>query len=156
MSCRKGVWKFDTLCEHPLDKGEATCHSSLVANTGRAYPLGGCQVAICENCISIKQITAFTTNAVALPEPREPANVQSQNVAVETCPCLPCVACAKGDNTVGHWIRWCHVPIVALRNLTNDATISSLLDGSRRSKRFPYRFESSSHTNAADHFSLRS
>ena len=105
------------------------------SNTGRAYPHGGCQVAICENCISIKQITAFTTNAVALPEPREPANVQSQNVAVETCPCLPCVACAKGDNTVGHWIRWCHVPIVALRNLTNDATISSLVGGSRRSKR---------------------
>ena len=34
------------------------------SNTGRAYPLGGCQVAICENCISSKQITAFTTNAV--------------------------------------------------------------------------------------------
>ena len=26
MSCRKGVWKFDTLWEHPLGKGEATCH----------------------------------------------------------------------------------------------------------------------------------
>ena len=24
------LWKFDTLCEHPLGKGEATCHSSLV------------------------------------------------------------------------------------------------------------------------------
>ena len=22
------IWKFDTLCEHPLGKGEATCHSS--------------------------------------------------------------------------------------------------------------------------------
>ena len=103
--------------------------------TGRTYPLGGCQVAICENCISSKQITAFTTHAVALPEPRAPANVPSQNAAIETCPCLPCVACAQGDNTVGHWIRWCQVPIVALRNLTNDTTISSLLDGSRRSKK---------------------
>ena len=28
MSCRKGVWKFDALWEHPLCKGEATCHSS--------------------------------------------------------------------------------------------------------------------------------
>ena len=28
MSCRKGVWKFDALREHPLGKGEATCHSS--------------------------------------------------------------------------------------------------------------------------------
>ena len=26
------VWKFDTLCEHPLGKGEATCHSSLCTN----------------------------------------------------------------------------------------------------------------------------
>ena len=28
MPCRKGVWKFDTQWEHPLGKGEATCHSS--------------------------------------------------------------------------------------------------------------------------------
>ena len=28
MSCRKGVWKFDTLWEHPLGKGEATGLSS--------------------------------------------------------------------------------------------------------------------------------
>ena len=28
MSCRKGVWKFGTLWEHPVGKGEATCHSS--------------------------------------------------------------------------------------------------------------------------------
>ena len=28
--CGKELWKFDTLCEHPLGKGEATCHSSLV------------------------------------------------------------------------------------------------------------------------------
>ena len=26
------IWKFDTLCEHPLGKGEATCHSSLCTN----------------------------------------------------------------------------------------------------------------------------
>ena len=56
------------------------------SNTGRAYPLGGCQVAICENCISLKQITAFTINAVELPEPREPTNAQGQNAAVETLP----------------------------------------------------------------------
>ena len=28
MPCRKGVWKVATLWEHPLGKGEATCHSS--------------------------------------------------------------------------------------------------------------------------------
>ena len=30
MSCRKGVWKFDALWEHPLVKGEETCHSSFL------------------------------------------------------------------------------------------------------------------------------
>ena len=42
-----------------------------------------------------------------------------------------CVACGKGDNTVGHWIRWCEVPISALRNLTGNANLMSLVEGSR-------------------------
>ena len=38
MPCRKGVWKFDTLWEHPLGKGEATCHSlSLYSFIHRRY-----------------------------------------------------------------------------------------------------------------------
>ena len=28
---KQDLWKFDTLWECPLDNGEATCHSSLVA-----------------------------------------------------------------------------------------------------------------------------
>ena len=43
-----------------------------------------------------------------------------------------CVACGHGDNTVGHWVRWCIVPILALRDLTGDATIISLVEGSRK------------------------
>ena len=44
MSCRKGVWKFDTLCERPLGKGEATCHSSLVVQfMHRGYVEGYCK-----------------------------------------------------------------------------------------------------------------
>ena len=44
MSCRKGVWKFDTLCEHPLGKGEATCQSSLVVQfMHRGYVEGYCK-----------------------------------------------------------------------------------------------------------------
>ena len=40
---QRTVWKFDTLWEHPLGKGEATCHSSwlysfmLVIVTYRSY-----------------------------------------------------------------------------------------------------------------------
>ena len=111
-------------------KGCAFC-----ANTGRTYPFGGCRVVICENCISLKQITAFTVDELEVPEPRGSASVRNQDTAVENCPYMRCIACTRGDNTVGHWIRWCKVPIVALRNLTNDTTISSLLEGSRKSKR---------------------
>ena len=72
------------------------------ANTGRTYLLGGCQVAICENCISLKQITAFTINALEVPELRGSANMQNPDTTGEVCPCLPCIACTRGDNTVGH------------------------------------------------------
>ena len=108
---------------------------AFCANTGRSYPFGGCQVAICENCISLKQITAFTVDEVEVPVPRGSTSVRNQETAVESGPYMRCIACTKGDNTVGHWIRWCKVPIVALRNLTNDTTISSLLEGSRKSMR---------------------
>ena len=108
---------------------------ALCANTGRAYPLGGCQVAICENCISLKQITAFTVDDLEIPEPRGPTSAHNQEATSESDPCRCCVACTRGDNTVGHWVRWCQVPIVAFRNLTNDATMSSLLEGARKSTR---------------------
>ena len=37
---------------------------ALCANFGRAYPLGGYQIAICETCIVTKQLTAFTTDSL--------------------------------------------------------------------------------------------
>ena len=58
-------------------KGCAFC-----ANTGRTYPLGGFQ-AICENCISLKQITGFTINALEVSELRGPANMQNQDTTGE-------------------------------------------------------------------------
>ena len=40
------------------------------------------------------------SRSLRLPQTREPANVQRQNAAAETCPLALC--CTKGDNTVGH------------------------------------------------------
>ena len=108
---------------------------TFCANIGRTYPFGGFQIAICENCISLKQITTFTIDDLEAPEPREPTGAQNQETIIEGDPYMRCVACTRGDNTVGHWVRWCKVPIVALRNLTNDATLTSLLEGSRKSTR---------------------
>ena len=106
---------------------------ALCANTGRAYPLGGCQMVICEACISRKQLTAFTLGNLNLPDPGRPIDAPNHEETLGNASYAHCVACCTGDNTVGHWIRWCKVPIVALRNLTGDTTPMSLLEGSRKS-----------------------
>ena len=69
---------------------------AFCANTGRTYPFGGCQVAICENCISLKQITAFTVDDLEVPEPRGSTSVRNQETAVENGPYMRCIACTRG------------------------------------------------------------
>ena len=105
---------------------------TLCTNQGRAYPFGGYQIAICETCIATRKITAFTLNTRdgPLDYPQRIESVGEQTELYEAWE--NCVACRHGDNTIGHWVRWCTVPIIALRDLTGDATINSLADGSRR------------------------
>ena len=101
-------------------------------NQGRAYPFGGHQVAICETCIGIKQITAFTLYMRDSP-PNNPQRIETMGDQTEQGEAWEsCVACGHGDNTIGHWVRWCTVPVLALRDLTGDATIISLVEGSRK------------------------
>ena len=106
---------------------------AMCANTGRAYPLGGCQIVVCEACISCKQITAFTLENLSLPPIGRPIDVLNVDETENNVSHAHCVACSTGDNTVGHWVRWCKVPIIALRNLTGDLTLMSLLEGTRKS-----------------------
>ena len=89
-------------------------------------------MAICETCIAIKQITAFTLymRDSPLDNPQRIETMGEQTNRYEAWE--NCVACRHGDNTIGHWVRWCTVPIIALRDLTGDATINSLAEGSRR------------------------
>ena len=101
-------------------------------NQARAYPFGGHQVAICETCISSKQITALTLYARDSPPRNLPRigtliDQMEQGQAWESC-----VACGHGDNTIGHWVRWCTVPVLALRDLTGDSMITSLAECSRK------------------------
>ena len=68
MSCRKGVWKFDALWEHPLGKGEATCHSSwLYSLMHRRYVEGYCKSSsrhgrLVENTLLIAEGILYVTN----------------------------------------------------------------------------------------------
>ena len=101
-------------------------------NQGRAYPFGGHHEAICETCIGIKQLTAFTLRMRDSP-PNNPQRIETMGDQTEQEEAWErCVACGHGDNTIGHWVRWCTVPVLALRDLTGDATIISLVDGSRK------------------------
>ena len=107
---------------------------ALCANFGRAYPLGGYQTAICETCIVTKQLTAFTTDSLErLLEASRRVLPTQEELPPASEDWEKCIACSKGDNTVGHWIRWCVVPISALRSLTGDDSILSLAEGSRKS-----------------------
>ena len=76
-------------------------------NQGRAYPFGGHQVAICETCISIKQLTAFTLRIRDSP-PNNPQRIDTNGEQTDLEEAWEsCVACGHGDNTIGHWVRWC-------------------------------------------------
>ena len=74
---------------------------ALCANFGRAYPLGGYQIAICETCVVTKQLTAFTTDSLVrlLETLHRELPMQEELPASEDWD--KCIACAKGDNTVG-------------------------------------------------------
>ena len=68
---------------------------ALCANKGRAYPWGGCQMVLCEACISTKQLNAFTINNMSVPNPRLPTDQASTSETGLPHPVLQCVACAK-------------------------------------------------------------
>ena len=91
---------------------------ALCANFGRAYPLGGYQTAICETCIVTKQLTAFRTDSLVRLLEASHRELPMQEELPVSEDWEKCVACTKGDNTVGHWVRWCVLPISALRSLT--------------------------------------
>ena len=91
----------------------ATC-----GNLSCAFPLGGQTWAQCEGCIAIRGFHALnlpchSVPTLDVPEVLLPGSQQK------------CVACHQGDNT-GHWTRWCPVPVLALRNLLQQPSLTSV------------------------------
>lgn len=107
---------------------------ALCANQGRSYPLGGFHTAICETCIATKQLTAFTVNIRGGPLDHLQRNVPADEKSERQEDWENCVACNQGDNTIGHWVRWCTVPIFALRELAHWRLLDYIV-GRRLSKR---------------------
>ena len=96
--------------------------------------LQGIPPPMCERCIQAHQITPveycpfgedllqachthFHTNQVSVDLPAagdQRNNGMSQFQQVQRRPAGACVACGCGDNTIGHWTRWCMIPFVVV------------------------------------------
>ena len=128
----------------------------LCGTPARSYPAGLQCEPFCEACIADQGITCFSlssmhavnmspcqhgySQAVALPwspvalsgVPRVGGDTQDANFFSSLA---PCVACGQGDNSIGHWARWCVVPVVVASVLLGIGDFSSLDQLARRGRR---------------------
>ena len=107
--------------------GQRCSHCS---SQGDTFPAGHTGPPICERCIQAHRITPakycpfgedllqachmhFHTKQVSegpqATDNREP-DAMSQFQQAQNRPAGSCVACGCGDNTIGHWTRWCIIP----------------------------------------------
>ena len=100
---------------------------SQCSSKGDSFPAGH---TMCERCIQAHQITParycpfgedllqachmhfhtgrLSVEVPAVEDPRNNGMYQFQEV--RSRPAGACVACGCGDNTIGHWTRWCIIP----------------------------------------------
>ena len=119
----------------------------LCGTPARSFPAGLQFEPFCEACVADQGITCFSlssmsainmsplqhgfAHAVSLPwSPvplgRVPRLGGSEQDAEFFSTLAPCVACQQGDNSIGHWSRWCAVPVVAASILLGTNDFSSL------------------------------
>ena len=77
---------------------------------GESFPHGYYQPPLCESCIRAVKLNAWALAPWSdcqnqLANWTQEWNVQPADVVV-------CRACGCGDNTIGHWTRWCVVPLI--------------------------------------------
>ena len=122
---------------------------------GDTFPGGFYSDAICEQCLAAQGITpmqhcpfgAQLQEALRLSYGTPPSALEnspdvSESFMAPFRAMLPangtvCVACGCGDNTIGHWTRWCIVPLLAAWILVQPgqpwATFNDIAIRSRRS-----------------------
>ena len=111
--------------------GQRCSHCS---SQGDSFPAGHTGLPICERCIQAHRITPakycpfgedllqachthFHTRQVSEgPQATEnqESNAMSQFQQARSRPAGSCVACGCGDNTIGHWTRWCIIPFAVV------------------------------------------
>lgn len=112
----------------------------------RTYPCGLSSHPLCEICIAASQLTPFSIFSF------EDLDLPTHSYAYHTIrnwpwcaphhqmrmPPLPeeevlqdiqedrCVACGKGNNSIGHWMRWCPVPLIVGKIILEDSHSTTL------------------------------
>ena len=85
-----------------------------------AFPFGHQSPPMCENCIQVKQLTVWSTAPWSRPllqaytsdHPADQIKDWQQSWQIAPTSEVTCRACGCSDNTIGHWTRWCPVPLI--------------------------------------------
>ena len=103
-----------------------------------SFPYGFYHPPFCETCIRESDTTAWTLSThhlrlylsyLATVDGQQTEDLDGCLGAQATNECV-CRACGCGDNTIGHWTRWCPVPLIVahaiLRPGNRQSTLNSI------------------------------
>ena len=87
---------------------------------GESFPHGYYQPPLCESCIRAIKLNAWALapwslslcDAYTANDCQNQLSNWTQDWNVQTAHVVVCRACGCGDNTIGHWTRWCVVPLI--------------------------------------------
>ena len=94
-----------------------------------AFPFGHQSPPMCENCIQVKQLTLWSIVPwsrhllQAYTSDQSANQVKDWQRSWDITPTseVVCRACGCGDNTIGHWTRWCPVPVIVALSILRPA-----------------------------------
>ena len=103
-----------------------------------SFPYGFYHPPFCETCIRESGTTAWTLSShhlrlyhsyLATVDGQQAEAVDGGLATQATNDCV-CRACGCGDNTIGHWTRWCPIPLIVahaiLRPVHRQSTLNSI------------------------------
>ena len=87
---------------------------------GESFPHGYYQPPLCESCIRAVKLNAWALapwsqslcDAYTAEDCQNQLANWTQEWNVQPAHVVVCRACGCGDNTIGHWTRWCVVPLI--------------------------------------------
>ena len=87
---------------------------------GESFPHGYYQPPLCESCIRSVKLNSWTLAPWSRPlcdaylanDSQNQLSTWAQDWEVKPAHVVVCRACGCGDNTIGHWTRWCVVPLI--------------------------------------------